>query len=52
MDKYNWMLSDTTYDADRELLQYWKDEGYSTEDPCKADLFYIPAFTADFCQAC
>ena len=52
MDKYSWMLSDTTYDADRELLRYWKEEGYTTEDPCKADIFYVPAFTADFCQVC
>ena len=51
MDKYTWLVSDTTYDADRELLAFWRSQGYTTDDPCKAQLFYVPVFSADFCQA-
>ena len=50
MDMYPWMVSDTTYDADREMLAYWRAQGLVTEDPCTAQLFYVPVFSADYCQ--
>ena len=50
MDRYPWMVSDTTYDADREMFKFWGAQGFITGDPCKAQLFYVPVFSADYCQ--
>ena len=50
MSRYNRAFEDPTYDADREMMDYWLSSDLVTPDPCNATLFFVPIFTADFVQ--
>ena len=41
---------DQIFNADQVLLAFWRSQGYTTEDPCKAQLFFVPVLSSLYGQ--